>query len=252
MNLEYINNLRKKGLTLLDMHSHTTISDGFQSPVDYFNFAKKNKFGLCITDHNEVKGNSFSKDIFNMPSTEVTSEEYIDLLLYFRNYKDSLIFYDKYLKNNKLKERPFMYRRLKLPIHEIIDYALDFNAVIAVPHPHTIKPKNSFLFFTMNKENKELLKRVHAIEGINSTISKERNIKAVNWAFELNKSLIACSDAHEMKYLGSALTAAYASTKEEFLEMIIKNKTMIIAEPLSPINRFITATKILYNNIKII
>ena len=253
MFIRRINELRKSGLTLVDMHSHTVISDGFQSPVDCFNFAKKNNFGLCITDHDEVYGNSFANNkVFNIPSTEVTSSECIDLLFYFRSYNDSLFFYNKYIKNNKLRERPFLFRKLSLSSHELIDYAKNFNAVIAIPHPHTVRPKNSFLFFTKNKENRELLKRCDAIEGINSAISKPRNIKAVNWAFELNKPLIASSDAHEMKYLGSALTAAYASNQEDFLEAVIKNKTMIVAKPLSPINRMITGMKILYNNIKII
>ena len=52
-----------EGFTVFDMHTHTNFSDGKRSVDQMLLAAKKLKIGICITDHNEIKGNYVGTDI---------------------------------------------------------------------------------------------------------------------------------------------------------------------------------------------
>ncbi len=244
-----LKDLQKEGLIFLDMHSHTNLSDGSQSFQEYIEYSKKNNFNICITDHNEIKGSLQIKD-FTLYGSEVTSSECMDLLVYFDKPKDLESFY-KHLENKRIKEYGFKFHKTGLSVMELIDFAKNLNALIAIPHPHTKHPKKSYSFFNKNSENKQLLKKVDAVEVMNSMMSNAANKKAIEWAKEINKAAIASSDAHSLKYLGYGLTACYASSKEEFIEQIRKKKSMVYSKEINNLSRYLEGLDIMLKNIKL-
>ena len=50
-----ISNLKKNGI-FFDMHFHTKFSDGSADIDTVAKLCKKNKVGIAITDHNEIRG----------------------------------------------------------------------------------------------------------------------------------------------------------------------------------------------------
>ncbi len=65
----------------LDVHTHTNYSDGFNSPKEMVDYAKKIGFdGIAITDHNEIKGTLEAKKLATkefqiITGIEVTADE---------------------------------------------------------------------------------------------------------------------------------------------------------------------------------
>ena len=245
--------LQKEGLRLLDMHSHTSLSDGTNTVEQALRFAKINNFGLCITDHNEIKGSLYLKNkIFTLYGEEITSSEYIDILVYFSSSNDLTKFHNKYIIKNKLKQSYFKFHKTSVSTADIIENAGKFNSLIAIPHPNGYHPKKSYVFFNKNSNNKNLLKKVDAIEGINSMMPYHSNKRAMEWADELKKPVIASTDAHSLNILGYAVTACYAETRDDFMEAIRKKQSIVYSNQYSELKRRFEAFRIVWNNIKLI
>ena len=248
-----IKKLKKEGLMLLDMHSHTRFSDASHTYEQSVEKAKREGFGICITDHNEIKGSlKIPKGVFTLYGIEVTTKDIMDILLYFSSQKSLSDFYKKYIENSKIKEFGFKLHRTLIPTSELLDYARDYNALSVIAHPQAHHPKRSYEFFNKNKENKLLLRKIHAIEGFNSMMPKNANPKAISWASELSKPIIASSDAHRLKFLGYGLTACYAETKDEFITQVLKNNSMILGREITSVEKFLESSHIVYRNIKLL
>jgi len=73
------------GVTYIDMHHHSTVSDGSKSPKEIAQHARSKGIGVCITDHNAIQGSLAlcREGIFTIPSIEVTSCNQKDILAYF-------------------------------------------------------------------------------------------------------------------------------------------------------------------------
>lgn len=244
--LEYegIKNMKK-----VDMHCHTNVSDGKNSAIDMIKQARKLKIGISITDHNEISSSVMAcKELdFAIPGVELTSSDAIDFLAYFYDLRDMEDFYNKHIKGQHLSTKVFNLRKLKWSSAELLDDLKKHNCIVVLPHPFTIRPKNSFIY--MNK-NPSLLKYVDGIEAINSVMRHERNERAALWARELNKGVTGASDAHDVKYLGSALTASNAETVEDFLDNIAKKNNIVVGRSLDIIKKLHTSLGILRRNLK--
>ena len=210
-----------KGMTLLDMHSHSTFSDGRDKAEKCLKRAKKLGLNLCLTDHNVISGSKIACESgLSIPSIEVTSSEAYDFLFYFYTFADLEDFYQKWIKGHRMVEHSFLnYYRLRWSAEELLKKAKDHQAVVILPHPDAIPPKNSGIFI---EGNKHFLKNIDAIEVINSTMSEASNIKAVDYARKWKKPAIGCSDAHLSRFIGAGVTAFESDTVETILEDIKK------------------------------
>ena len=248
--IEKIKKLNKEGLILLDMHSHTNLSDGSHTWEEAIQKAEKEGFNICITDHNEIKASiKIQNNNFTLYGSEITTSDVIDVLVYFSSPKTIEEFYKKYIEKAKIKEKLFKFHKSTISTAELLDYAKDYNALIIVAHPQAHHPKRSYEFFNKNSENKLLLRKVDAIEGFNSMMPKNANYKSIKWAEEIKKPIIASSDAHSLKYLGYGLTACYANTKDDFITQIIKNKSMIYGKEIPLIKKILEGANIIYKNL---
>ncbi len=80
--------LKKQGYTCVDMHFHSTYSDGASTVKQIIEKAREMGIGFSITDHNEIKGVIEAYKIkreadFILPGIEVKSVELVDLFVLF-------------------------------------------------------------------------------------------------------------------------------------------------------------------------
>lgn len=238
-----------KDMMKVDMHSHSVFSDGEGDVLSLVRRAKKLGIGVCITDHNEIKGSlGICKKIkFSIPSIEVTSREAYDLLVYFYSVGELKTFYNKYVKDKGIKSLVFDFKRLKWSTEELLDYIKKYNCVLSLAHPITYRPKNSYLYL---QKKPKLIRKVPCVEVINSAMHERDNKKVVSWAKELNKKITGGSDAHMLKYLGYGLTASYADNVNEFLDNIMKRKNIVVGRSLSATSKISSQAIIFGRNLK--
>lgn len=238
-----------EGIKLIDMHVHSNLSDGSNSVDEIISRAKKLNIGACITDHDEIKGSIIAcREILSIPSTELTSSEIHDILAYFNSERDANEFFRKNVrrKNNKL----INFWRIELNSAELVERLKDYNAFVVLPHPFVHRPKESYNFFSKDK-NKKLLKKIDSIEGVNSFLSHARNKKAIEWAEKISKPIVGGSDCHTIFHMGNVLTGCFAETRTEFLEEIRAGKNyVIVKKEMHLFNRMAESTRTIWNNIK--
>jgi hypothetical protein len=186
------------------------------------------------------------RSIFSIPGIEITSSDAIDFLVYFYKAKDLEDFYNKYIKGRHLSPKIFNLRKLNWNTEELIDHVKKYNCVIDLPHPFTMRPKNSYLYSTQKPAT---LRHVDAIEVINSIMSLESNKKAIEWAKQLKKGATGASDAHMHRNLGKAVTASYANDADEFLDNIIKKKNIVVGRSLAGFSKIHAKLRIFGRNL---
>lgn len=236
-------------MTVVDMHCHTNVSDGRDTPSDLINRAKKLGIGLSITDHNEIKASLKASKLldFGIPGIEITSSDAMDFLVYFYKIGDLEHFYKKYIKDKKLSSKIFNLRKLKWTTEELLDHVVEYNCIVALPHPITMRPKNSYIYM---HRNPQFMKYVDAIEVINSIMHQKSNEKSAEWAKELKKGVTGASDAHIVKHLGRAVTASYSENVGDFLDNIKKEKNVVVGRSLDTFLKLHAKAVILKRNLK--
>lgn len=205
---------KKDEKLVIDMHVHTTYSDGVCSVEEILVYAKiKGLNGIAITDHDTVKGAlkalklSKNHGLLVIPGIEVSTSK-AHVLLY--GIEEDLP------RNLKKKPDPL----------EIVDYAYENNLVVSIAHPY-----GKALFFKYPvAAMKEVLSKVHAIEVVNGRTPYRQNIKALELAKRYNKAYTAGSDAHIVDELGkiTVMINEPVESYEEVLELVLRRKIKII------------------------
>ncbi len=221
----------------IDTHVHTKYSDGTGSIQDILKNAKKRGIGLAITDHNVVKGAIKAVEHNGntiIPGIEVGTIENRHVSLLFYNAKELQEFFNKEVQNKRIKEKWFNWWRTKIPTVELIDTATQYNCVIVAPHPY------NRLFTEKNWSPKKIenIKKIHAVETINSAVTPKSNAVAKRFAECLNKPQTAGSDAHNVQNIGKAGIITEGSTINEILNEIKKGKVKVKGSFFSPIEYY--------------
>ena len=238
-----------QGMTIIDLHSHSTLSDGKDSALDCLRKAHKRNINLCLTDHNEIRGSLLACEKgFSLPSIEVTSKDCYDFLFYFSKPRDLTEFYTSYIRGHRLVEKTFLnYYRLRWSTEDLLQKAKNSNAVIVLAHPDAIPPKNSGVFIDGNKD---LLNHIDAIEAINSTMSEASNKKAIHYARSWKKPMTGASDAHLARFIGAGVTAFESTTVDDILEDIRKGRNIVVGNNLKFLYKLQTTITVLKNNLR--
>jgi len=237
------------GYTLVDLHSHTSLSDGRDDPSLCLKRAKKRGINLCISDHNQIHGSLLaSQRGLSLPSIEVTSKDCYDFLMYFSTPKDLALFFNKYIKGHRLVEdNLFNFYRLRWPTEDLLEKAKEFNAVTVLAHPDALPPKNSGIYI---EANKQLLKNIDAVEVMNATMSESANKKALELAKTWKKPMTGASDAHLSRYIGTGVTAFESNTVADILEDIRKGNNVIIGKNLRFRHKLKSTFTVIKNNLR--
>jgi predicted metal-dependent phosphoesterase TrpH len=224
---------------LVDMHFHTSYSDGSTKIKTVVKLCKKHDYGVAITDHNEIKGalKLAKTKVFNIPALELGSKERIDFIYYFYDIKELKEFYEKEIKKLKNKKCPFT--SLNIYADELLDIGKRYNCVKCLPHPFSIskslgikvkRDNGVYVYKGIKKPRKEylkLVKDVDIIEVMNGNMLKRKNNKAMWLANKLNKPYCGGSDGHIRYSLGKVLTICNGENVEEFLKGILKKKNKV-------------------------
>jgi len=223
--------LRKDGLTAVDMHFHTNHSDGQSSVQEVLAHAKRSGFGVAITDHNVVSGSllAFKEkgDLMVVPGMEVSAFDGPHILTYFYSPGDLEDFFRRHIEPNR-QGSPWL--AIKFGAQEIIDRAEGYNCVTIAAHPYGYLLFNKGLLKSIagGYLPPEILKRFDGLEVIDGSMTHSLNVRAMKLAQEKDLSFTGGTDGHMLEDVGTVVTCAPEDTLEGFLEAVVSRRNLVI------------------------
>jgi len=240
--------LKKKGLTGVDMHFHTNHSDSHTRVKDALKLARFKGIGLSITDHNQISGvleaKRIDSSVLSIPGIEVSAWDGPHILMYFYSVGDLKEYYKKNIENNK-SSSPYL--ATKLNTKDIVEPAEDYNCLIFAAHPFGYLLFNKGLGKCIESEylHPEIIRYFSGLEVICGGMTRSLNQKAVRLAVDKKLFMTGGTDGHLLYDLGNVLTCSYANDTTDFLEEIIHRRNCIIGQEKSLIEKGVMATTIL-------
>ena len=223
--------LRKEGLTAVDMHFHTNHSDGHVSVRQVLAKARRTGFGLAVIDHNVISGslNAFQErgDLMIVPGMEVSAFDGPHILTYFYSPGDLEDFFRRHIEPNR-QGSPWL--AIKLGTQEIIDRAESYNCVTIAAHPYGYLLFNKGLLKCIEGKYLpiEIAKRFDGFEVICGAMAHRVNVKAMKLAEERNMSFTGGTDGHLLSDAGEVVTCAPEDTLEGFLNAVASRRNVVI------------------------
>jgi predicted metal-dependent phosphoesterase TrpH len=229
-----LGDLRRSGLTAVDMHYHTNHSDSPTRVRDVMRLAARIGAGVAITDHNQVSGvaeamrlRADAPDVLVIPGIEVSALEGPHILLYFYEAPDLYEFYDRHIRTCK-GASPFM--ALRLSTHEVLEAAAGYPCLSIAAHPYGYAFLNRGLQKCIDKEclPAALMTEVDGVEVICGGMTRSLNRKAVKLAESQHFAATGGTDGHLLSDLAKVVTAASAENVEEYLDAISRRENCVI------------------------
>jgi predicted metal-dependent phosphoesterase TrpH len=248
-----IEEIKAAGLTAVDMHYHTNHSDGMTQVKDALKLARKRRVGLSITDHNEISGVieavRAGSEALLIPGIEVSALDGPHVLLFFSQVSDLKEFYSRHIEPNK-GISPYLATRL--PTDEIVRRAGDHNAVRVAAHPCGYLLFNRGVQRCIDRDclNPEVMDYFEGLEVICGSMTREHNGQAAELARRYRLGITGGTDGHLLGDLGRVVTCAEADGVEEFLEAIIRRKTVVIGAEKSLLAKGMMGSLVLTRYIK--
>jgi len=224
---------RRTVLVYFDFHIHTHYSiDSAIHPRNVIKVAKnKGLNGIAITDHDTIKG-----------GLEVAKQNDIEnfYVLVGAEIRTKLCEITGLFLNEEISANdPF----------SVIDEIEDQGGLTVLPHPFRshLMPYLS----TKKKMPINLIKRIDAIEVFNSRISRNCNNRAFLLATEMNKPMIAGSDAHFYPEIGNVRVDIPSFDSIEDLKMRIRRgQTRIEGKSHPFMNLYFQFLSFMYGKVK--
>jgi predicted metal-dependent phosphoesterase TrpH len=216
----------------VDMHCHSHYSsDAIGSVKSILKKASKLGIGVAITDHNTIVGSLEAlelsqKEMIVIPGIEVTSAERKDLIVYFYSPVEMSDFYNNYVRNRRTKG---VVNRTNMTLGELIEAARQYNVFIGIPHPLGLAYKNLYRYLKRKKQE-SIIGLVDGIEGVNASLTRASNLKAMAMAASFNKPIFGGSDAHSVAGVGHALTCSRARDYEAFLDNLAAGDSFVVGK----------------------
>jgi predicted metal-dependent phosphoesterase TrpH len=214
----------------IDLHFHTTASDGIAPPEEMVRTIQKRGLnGFSVTDHDTPGDIDYYQrlaekyELVYIPGMEITAVEG-HLLVYTTPENTDIL-------STITPHQPIQYYQDKTRTHNII---------LAPAHP--------FDYFRHGMGRTLFDYSWDAVETFNgSTVFPFANYRASKAAHSLSLPIIGGSDAHTPYYVGFVYTEANADTAKDFLSEIKTGKTMVGGTHLNVIqfSRRLITSKIL-------
>lgn len=240
--------LRKEGLTAVDMHFHTNHSDGHVSVRQVLAKARRTGFGLAVIDHNVISGSlqAFQErgDLLIVPGMEVSAFDGPHILTYFYSTSDLEDFFRRHIEPNR-QGSPWL--AIKLGTQEIIDRAESYNCVTIAAHPYGYLLFNKGLLKCIEGKYLpiEIAKRFDGFEVICGAMTHWVNLKAMKLAEERNMSFTGGTDGHLLSDAGEVVTCAPEDTLEGFLDAVASRRNVVIGYEKGPLRRIATGVVVM-------
>jgi len=240
--------MRKEGLTAVDMHFHTNHSDGHVSVRQVLSKARRTGFGLAVIDHNVISGslNAFQErgDLLIVPGMEVSAFDGPHILTYFYSPGDLEDFFRRHIEPNR-QGSPWL--AIKLGTQEIIDRAESYNCVTIAAHPYGYLLFNKGLLKCIEGKYLpiEIAKRFDGFEVICGAMTHGVNLKAMKLAEERNMSFTGGTDGHLLSDAGEVVTCAPEGTLEGFLDAVASRRNLVIGYEKGPLRKIATGVVVM-------
>jgi predicted metal-dependent phosphoesterase TrpH len=242
-------NIAAAGLYPVDMHNHSTHSDGHAKVRTLVKNAAKKGFGISITDHNQISGvkealQMKEYDTIIVPGIEISASDGPHILVYFFSMDEMDEYYKRVIAGKKQKS-PSLAITLSTP--EILSSLEDANCIIAAAHPYGYPLFNKGVMKCIEKEylEPEIINDFDAMEVVCGGMTRELNLKAVQAAGKYGISMIGGSDSHLLSESGSVVTCISGDSYEEVLEEIAKGRTRIVGIEKSVLKKTISGSVVL-------
>jgi len=197
--------------TNFDFHVHTWYSfDSAIDPKKAIKVARKKGLkGIAITDHNTIKGGvsttkqNRQKDLFVITGSEIKIDQYEIIGLFL---------------SREIKSRDFL---------GVIEEVRAQGGISILAHPFRSKILSSF-FERRESLPSYVLEQIDAVEVLNARVNKNRNNMALALATRVKKPMLAGSDAHFYREIGSVQTVFNnISSEEDMINIILKRKMRV-------------------------
>ncbi|MFO7820411.1 MAG: PHP domain-containing protein [Halanaerobacter sp.] len=177
----------------IDLHIHTTASDGFIKPQLIKKTFINTPHLIAITDHNSIKSTLLlaEESTLNIiPGIEVGCRDGFELLIYFKTHRELKKFYEEHVAPFKLK---YDITRTKKNYSYFLKQAKKYNSFISIPHITGLAQKN---YLRYKEYIQEVIQKVDAIETYNHSLPKKRNKRTKKVRRTNKKYATFGSDAH--------------------------------------------------------
>jgi predicted metal-dependent phosphoesterase TrpH len=240
-----LDRLKVDGLTAVDMHFQTDHSDGSAGVDRALAKARKEGFGLAITDHNVISGSlqalKEKGDLFIVPGMEVSAYDGPHILTYFYSPGDLEDFFRKHIQPNRQKA-PWLATRLSTP--EILDRVEGYSCVTVAAHPY------GYLLFNKGLQKcidggyltAEIIERFDGLEVLNGSMSHSLNVKAMRLVEDKGKSFTGGTDGHMLSDVGAVVTCAKEDGLDKFLEAVRAGRNTVIGTEKGIVKKIATGT----------
>jgi predicted metal-dependent phosphoesterase TrpH len=223
--------LRKKGMTAVDMHYHSRFSDTYTKVARIIAKAERIGCGVAITDHNAIGGAKRAlklKDgIMVIPGIETSSREGPHILSYFDRFKDLEGYYEDCVKEN-LAGDP--YCRIDSSVADIIRCTKEHGGLISAAHPHGPAMMGLYKAVMRKYIHHSLIPEFDAFEVMTGVNVRLMTAKSIAWAKKHSMGITGGSDGHSLRELGNVVTYSKATTPKKFLQNIRDKKNRVMGK----------------------
>lgn len=215
----------------VDMHVHSSASDGLPRIPKILERAKRRGIGVAITDHNTIAGAidacERARDVLVIPGIEVSSAQNVHLLFYFEHPSDLESFYLRVVEPCKRKR--LFCKSIDLPVCEIVHAAREFPSLSVLAHPFG----NGKFKKCPTHEREDILSLVDGVEICNGVLGHRRNQKAYILAKLHHLLHVGGSDAHVACACGHVCTFAPGTDAPSFLHSLQNGVSTVCSYPFS-------------------
>ncbi len=215
--------------TVVDLHFHSTASDGADEVDAIAERARRLGIGIAITDHNAIDSavqlDRFD-DLLTVPGIEITSREGTHILVYFYRVEDLAAFYNTHVQPYM---GPSVMSSIDLDVAAIIERARRYESVVIFPHPYSAAFTGICNHSYSASQLQRLLDMADGVEAINSENLKRWNLKSALLGFNLDRAITGGSDGHSIQQMGSAVTYADCEpSRRAFLDAVRNRSAKVV------------------------
>ena len=236
--------------TVVDLHFHSTYSDGLNRIDKIAAKVRKLGIGIAITDHNEIRGAleiDQYDDIFSIPGIELTVAEGSHLLVYFYETAELIRFYEREVVPHM---GAGVMSSLSLTMAQAIEKSRRYRCVVIFAHPYCAMYTGVCNVQFSPGELQHLLALGDGVESINANNLNRWNLKCTVLGFNLDKAMVGGSDGHALNHMGRAVSyAKCARTRQDFLDAIKSKRNQVVGKEITFLRKVTTNSLKLRSNI---
>jgi predicted metal-dependent phosphoesterase TrpH len=236
--------------TVVDLHFHSTYSDGLNRIDKIAAKVRKLGIGIAITDHNEIRGAleiDRYDDIFSIPGIELTVAEGSHLLVYFYETAELIRFYEREVVPHM---GAGVMSSLSLTMAQAIEKSRLYRCVVIFAHPYCAMYTGVCNVQFSPGELQHLLALGDGVESINANNLNRWNLKCTVLGFNLDKAMVGGSDGHALNHMGRAVSyAKCARTRQDFLDAIKSKRNQVVGKEITFLRKVTTNSLKLRSNI---